>query len=299
MADDASFLTLTLRVLWSDAETLFFGALAAVLGLGPPAWLGYSILQAELHPSWPVLRGDAFLRSSPWVFTFTLIFYWIALGSLMNVGIIACAAKRLRGGEPTIADGFAAILRGLPSILGLSLVTAGVMTVISRAAEGRSRAVRAEAAAAGSLIVGAHELVLPIIVIEGLSPFAAIKRAAALAKENFSRFGATLAYGISSDFVMMIPMAWPAVVFVMLACFPKTFEPILSNAYFVVAFLYVPQLLGVMVLGILVGTLNTIYSTAVYLYVSQPEDVRKEVVKHFPEKWLAEPFRPAASAPAA
>jgi hypothetical protein len=97
-----------------------------------------------------------------------------------NAALVAAAAVRLEGGPSPVRQGVRTAVAHLPAIIGWSLITATVGLVLKALAD------RAGALGAVASLVGGVAwtlvtfLVLPVLVIEGVGPVAAIRRSAEL-----------------------------------------------------------------------------------------------------------------------
>src|SRR5437588_3884370 len=73
----------------------------------------------------------------------TLFLYYFAnyfVITFFNVGIVACAIERMRGGEPTVGYGFSVAMSRLPLIIGWSLLSATVGLLLRIIEESSSKA---------------------------------------------------------------------------------------------------------------------------------------------------------------
>jgi hypothetical protein len=158
-----------------------------------------------------------------------------------NAALVACAATRMGGGEPTIGDGLRAAGSRLPIIAGWVLVSATVGLIL-RIVEDRSPKIgRIVAGLLGMAWTVMTFLVVPILVIENKNPIAALQESTALLKRTWG-------------------------------------EQLISNFSFhaVFALLLLPAL-GLIVLGVIMGNsialitcagLAIIYSVSVWLTIS-------------------------------
>ncbi len=116
-------------------------------------------------------------------FAFYFVNYFIMV--FFNSALVGCSIIRLKGGDPTVSDGFATACSRLPQIAAWSAVAATV-GVILKSFESRDNKL-------GQIIIGLIGtawtmltfFVVPIIVIEQLGPIAAIKRSASLLKNTW------------------------------------------------------------------------------------------------------------------
>lgn len=154
---------LTLSVLGGVA------ALFAVLALGIPAAVLYDRDQTVLAVVLAVVGAYAA--------TFLAVYFGVALA--------AAAAQVLDGEDATVASGLAAARTRLGPIAGWALLLLTVNLVISF--------IRERAGVAGEIIAGIAGiawglvtfLVVPVIALEGLGPWASVKRSGALFRQRW------------------------------------------------------------------------------------------------------------------
>ncbi len=201
------------------------------------------------------------------LFVFYVCNYFIVV--FFNAAIVACAATRMGGGQPTIGDGLRAAASRLPMIAGWALVSATVGLVL-RIIEDRSPKVgRIVAGLLGMAWTVVSFLVVPVLVIENKNPIAALQESTALLKKtwgeqlvsNFS-FGAIF-------FVLMLPA------FVLAALAFYLGGPVVGIAVAVLAAIYL------IVLALVQSALQAIFQTALYLYARDgvvPEGFNSDVL---------------------
>jgi hypothetical protein len=186
------------------------------------------------------------------LFAFYVCNYFIVV--FFNAAIVACAASRMGGGNPTISDGLRAAASRLPVIAGWALVSATVGLVL-RIIEDRSDKI-------GQIVAGllgmawtiVSFLVVPILVIENKGPIAALQDSTALLKKTW---GEQLVSNFSFGMIFFL-LAIPALALVILGFY-------LGGAVggFVcigVAVIYL------IVLALVQSALQAIFQTALYLY---------------------------------
>ena len=121
-----------------------------------------------------------------------LLYYW-ALYSIQvffSVATMSCAAIRMDGGDPTVGDGLRGAMAHLPSILVWGAI-AGTVGVVLRIIEGRSELLgKIIAAVVGVAWTSLTYFVVPVMVFERRSAFAAIGHSGALFR---SRWGEAMA----------------------------------------------------------------------------------------------------------
>ncbi len=115
-----------------------------------------------------------------------------------NTALVAAALERLRGGDPTISSGLRVASSRIPSILGWAIIT-GTVGLILRALSERSDNVLAKIVL--RLIGGAWAaitfFVVPVLIVEGVGPWQAIKRSGSLLQHSWGeQFVANFGFGI-------------------------------------------------------------------------------------------------------
>ena len=202
------------------------------------------------------------------LFAFYVCNYFIVV--FFNAAIVACAAIRLGGGNPTIGDGLRAAASRLPVIAGWALVS-GTVGLVLRIIEDRSEKV-------GQIVAGllgmawtiVSFLVVPILVVENKGPLAALKDSTALLKKTW---GEQLVSNFSFGTIFFL-LAIPAFGLIMLG-----FHLGGTVALMACIGLAVVYLIG---LALVQSALQAIFQTALYLYARDgqvPEGFHAEVLE--------------------
>ncbi len=112
-----------------------------------------------------------------------------------NTGVLGEGSHE---GDPTLADGLRAADRHLPSILGYSLIAASVGLILNALQE-RSRKIILGRIAVGMLGMAwtlISFLVVPVLVLEGVGPVAAIQRSTQLLTQTWGeQIASTFGFG--------------------------------------------------------------------------------------------------------
>jgi len=161
---------LSFRVIKKDKEILLFPVISGLVLIS---------LLASFMGSWLFLNGFQFSNiTSDWTFyIFWIAFYFVGYFVVIffNVAMVACATKRLEGGDPTVRYGLGFAAGRLKYILQWALFAATVGLIL--------RALSEKAGFLGKLIIGlvgaawsiATYFVVPIIAFEEVGPLKAIK----------------------------------------------------------------------------------------------------------------------------
>ena len=208
-------------------------------------------------------------------------FYFVQYGVIIffNSALVAAASIRLRGGEPTLADGFNAAKTRLPAILGYAAIAATVGMLL--------RSLQERAGFLGRWVVGliglawsmATFLVVPVLVNSDVGPIDAVKRSVELLKRTWGEnlignAGIGVVFGLITFFVIVLGVA-------LIAAAIGSHSPI---AMAVAAALLV---IAVMLVALVQSALQGIYAAAVYRYAEEGV-----AGAGFDEALIAHAFRP-------
>jgi hypothetical protein len=128
-------------------------------------------------------EGGANVGAYVVAFLFYLVQYVVV--TFANAALVGAALIRLRGGDPTLADGLRIAWSRAGVILGYSLIGATV-GVILRAIQERAGIVGQVAAGIVGIAWGLVTfLVVPVLVVEQIGPIEAIRRSGALLKRTW------------------------------------------------------------------------------------------------------------------
>jgi hypothetical protein len=204
-------------------------------------------------------RGHMTPGAAVVLFLFYLAQYFIII--FFNSALVGAAMIHLRGGNPTVSDGFRIALSKLPAILGYAVISATVGMVL--------RAIQERAGFIGRWVVGllgvawtlATFLVVPVLVNQEIGPFDAVKRSAELLKRTWGEnlignAGIGLAFGLLT---MLVVVGGAALVFLAVSTHS-------TGAIVVVVALCVVIALT---LAVIQSALHGIYAAAVYRYAEE------------------------------
>ncbi len=187
-----------------------------------------------------------------YVVQYTVIFY-------MNTALVGAALIRLRGGDPTLKDGFSIASKHFGPIVGYALIAATVGVIlksISDRSKGLGRFVVDLIGLAWNL---ATFLVVPVLAVEDVGPLDAIKRSVELLKRTW---GEQIAgnFGLGSIFALIfvaVGIGGAVLIGIAFAVFESPVLAIVVGAGMVLAFV---------IIGLINSTLSGIYTAAVYQY---------------------------------
>lgn len=203
------------------------------------------------------LEGDS---SSPlaWVLLFLMYTALAYVTIFFNSALVHAANERMQGGDPTVGSAIAGARSRAGKILPWAIVSATV-SIILRTIEERAGVVgQIVSGLAGLAWAVVTFLVLPIIVIEGLSVGDAIKKSSEMFRRTWGEnLAAQIGFGLLG-FVAALPAI--ALVFVGVAGGSGT-----AVAAIVVAVVWL------ILVSVVIATLSVIFQTALYHYAAAGE----------------------------
>jgi hypothetical protein len=207
-------------------------------------------------------ENDAGVISFIVAFLFYVAQYFVII--FFNSALIGAAMIRLRGGDPTLSDGFRIAFSHIGAIFGYALIASTVGIILRTISERSNFLGRIVVSLIGLAWNLATFLVVPVLVVEETGPFEAVKRSAQLLKRTWGeQIVGNLSIGVffgALTIAVILLIVAPSV-YLMIA---------LENP----ALLIVMSLLLVAVLvliGLVSSTLSGIYAAAVYRFAAEGE----------------------------
>ena len=195
------------------------------------------------------------------LFLFYLVTYTVIIFS--NTALIGAALMRLRGEDPTVADGFRIARERMGAIIGYAAISATVGMIL-QAIRGDGDNIVAQIAA--SIIGTAWNLitflVVPVLVIENVGPIEAIKRSGTLLKRTWGEnVVATFGMGIVQLLAMLAVGAVVGLpMYLIASAIGSTFVTVIAVAIVVIALAAV---------ALFFSALNGIFQAALYNYATE------------------------------
>ncbi len=188
-----------------------------------------------------------------YVVQYTVIFY-------CNSALVGAAMIRLKGGDPTLRDGFRIASQHFGAIVGYAIISSTVGMIL--------RAI-SERGIIGQIVSGligfawhvATFIAVPILIVEGVGPLEAIKRSTAYLKRTWGEriignAGIGLVFGLIIFLIILLGM-------------PAMIALASTRSIGLLAFggiLFMTILIG---LGLIASALTGIYTAAVYRYAAE------------------------------
>jgi hypothetical protein len=255
----------SLRILGKDKEILIFPLLSGVITIVAFATMVFAGLTSGL-----LKEFQAGNRVLGYVVLFVWYFVSWFIVLFFNVAVIECASIRLRGGDPTIADGFRASMKHLGRIAAWALISATVGVILRVIAERAKIVGRIIAGLLGAVWSIATYFIVPVMIFEGRSIGDSVKQSTQLIKKTWGE--SLIAAGGIGAFIMLLAVG--GLILPIAAMFISATAALIA--------------LGVMViywiaLSVVSAALSGIFRTALYLYAAEgrtPEGFTPDYVQN-------------------
>jgi hypothetical protein len=248
-------------VLRADTELLLFPVISAVLSI---LLVVTFVVPAVLAGVFASGVGDgAGLSAAAYagVFLFYVLQYFVIF--FCNTALVGAAMIRLRGGDPTVADGFRIAASRIQPILGYAIIAATVGMLL--------RALSERSGVLGKLVVGlvglawnlATFLVVPVLVVEDVGPIEAIRQSAAYLKRTWGeQIVGNVGMGVVFGLISLATLAAGVVLLVAAAA---------TESAFLIIFVAVCLFMAFVAIALVSSALSGIYAAAVYRFAAEGE----------------------------
>ena len=244
-----------------DKELLLFPIMSGISCL--------LVLASFALPLWnskyaAVVINDQQVPQDPVAYIILFAFYFVNFFVIIffNSALMACAIIRLKGGNPTVADGFRAAMNRLPQIAGWALVSATVGFIL-KMIESRSEKI-------GQIVAGLLGMawsittyfVIPVLVVEQKSPFDAMKRSVGILRKTWGE-SLVANFGIGLIvFLIMIP------IFLMMVAGGIIIAS--GNVALGIALIAI-GLISILLVSLISTAVHSILIATIYLYAAEDE----------------------------
>jgi hypothetical protein len=254
----------SLQVLSKDKEILVFPLLSGIITIVAFASIVFAGVASGVF--------EHFDKHDPMNYAVAFVWYFISwfIVLFFNVAVIQCASIRLRGGDPTIADGFRASMQHLGRIAAWALVSATIGVILKYLAD--------RAGFIGKIVIGllgaawsiATYFIVPVMIFEKRSLRDSVKQSTQLIAKTWGE--SLVAAGGIGVFIMLLAVA----------------GLIVPIALFFISPMAALIGLGVVVvywiaLSVMSAALSGIFRTALYLYATEgraPEGFSPDYVQN-------------------
>jgi hypothetical protein len=182
-----------------------------------------------------------------------------------NTALVGAVMIRLRGGDPTLKDGFRIAYSHLGPVLGWALLSATVGILLHMLTDQSRRGGRGFGALISSLFGSAWNivtfLVVPVLAVEGLGPIKAVQRSWELLKRSWGeQIAGTITIGLAFGLIAIFGIFLLAGMGVGIS--------LLLDSYIPGIVMGILLLLFVIGLNLVQSTLSSIFTAAVYAYAA-------------------------------
>jgi hypothetical protein len=240
----------SLQVLAKDREILIFPLLSGILTIVAFTSVVFAGAASRVY--------EHFDRHNPLYYAVLFVWYFVSwfIVLFFNVAVIHCASIRLRGGDPTIADGFQASMQHLGRIAAWALISATVGLIL--------RIVSERASFIGKIMVGlvgaawsiATYFIVPVMIFERRTLRDSVKQSTQLIARTWGE--SLVAAGGIGLFVMLLALA--GLILPIAAFFISPMAALIALAVMVIYWIG---------LAIMTAALSGIFRTALYLYATE------------------------------
>lgn len=192
-------------------------------------------------------------------FIFYIVMYFVIF--YCNTALVGAAMIRLKGGDPTVGDGFRIANERLGKIAGYAVVSATVGTVLAWIRD-QGWLGRLVAGILGFAWNVATYLSVPVLVVENVGPIDAVKRSIELLKKTWGE-QLVAQFGIGAVF------GWVSFAVIVFIGFPLFFLAFSTESISLVITAFVVVFILLALLGLLSGALTGIYQAALYRYATE------------------------------
>jgi len=248
------------RVLMADKELVIFPIISTIGVLLVTLTFALPFLFSNFFDNL-VMGGRIEVMGFLVAFLFYVVQYTVIF--FANTALVGAALIRLRGGAPTIGDGFRIAGSRIGPILGYALIAATVgmiLRAISQRSKGLGRMVVSLIGFAWNV---ATYLVVPVLAVENVGPIEAIKRSADLLRRTW---GEQIAGNLGMGGIFFLFYLALIIVFI-----PVVILAINAQSIAVLIAAVIIFILVISIAGLVQSTLEGIYSAAVYQYATTGE----------------------------
>ncbi len=248
------------RVLMADKELVIFPIISTIGVLLVTLTFALPFLFSNFFDNL-VMGGRIEVMGFLVAFLFYVVQYTVIF--FANTALVGAALIRLRGGDPTIGDGFRIAGSRIGPILGYALIAATVgmiLRAISQRSKGLGRMVVSLIGFAWNV---ATYLVVPVLAVENVGPIEAIKRSADLLRRTW---GEQIAGNLGMGGIFFLFYLALIIVFI-----PVVILAINAQSIAVLIAAVIIFILVISIAGLVQSTLEGIYSAAVYQYATTGE----------------------------
>jgi hypothetical protein len=235
----------------SGVATVVLGAGFVALAMGDGTFAALGAGHADRIP------GSLYAE----IFVWYVVQYFIVF--FFNTALVAAALARLNGGDPTLREALALAASRSGQIFGYAVISATVGVVLRALAERLGLIGRIREGMIGLAWTAATFLVVPVLVVEGVGPVAAIQRSASLLRRSWGENligngGISLAMSFACGAIAFIGICGGTLA-------------IHRDQQAIGIALYALAVVGILAVALVGSALSAVYTASVYCYAAGGE----------------------------
>ena len=259
LSNSWSLVKASAAVLRADKELMLFPAVSAVLSVVVLITFAVPTFLAGLFDA-AALRDSGFPLAGYVVgFLFYVVQYFVIF--FCNTALVGAALIRLRGGDPTVADGFRLASSRLVPILGYALIAATVGMILRAISERSGWLGRLVVSVIGLAWNVATFLVVPVLAAEDIGPLEAVKKSSEYLRKTWGEqiignVGMGSVFGLMSFGTLVVGVG-------------LIIAAAMTQSAALIGIAIAALVLALMALSLVSATLGGIYSAALYRYAAE------------------------------
>jgi hypothetical protein len=248
------------RVLRSDKELLIFPVLSAIALLLITASFAVPFFLSGAYER----MGDGRDSGGQILYYVGLFLFYLVQNFVIfycNTALVGAATIRLRGGDPTLSDGFRIAHSRVGTIFGYALISATIGMVLRALSERLPFLGRIIISLIGTAWSIATYLVIPVLAVENIGPVDSVKRSASLLRQTW---GEQLVGSFSIGAIFILPFL--LIIMVLVGGIMLAFQQAALGLLLVAL-----AVLALVALAVVQAALSSVYSAVVYRYATTGE----------------------------
>ena len=246
-------------VLRADKELVIFPIVSTIAVLIVTATFALPMLFAGLFDS--LIEGESRILGYIVGFLFYVVQYFVIITA--NTALVGAAMIRLKGGDPTVKDGFRIAFERIGTIFQYALLSATIGIILKILSERGKKLGRIIASIGEFAWNLATFLVVPVLVVENVGPLEAVKRSASYLKKTWGEqiagnFSVGVIFGLVTFLIILIAI-------------PVMYLVVTTESIALIVLAVVLIVLAFVIIGLINSTLSGIYVAAVYRYAAEGE----------------------------
>jgi Family of unknown function (DUF6159) len=245
-------------VLRADKELIVFPIVSTIGAIIVTLTFAIPMIISGLFAGLSDGRGGSQITVTFFAFLFYLVQYTVIF--YCNSALVGAAMIRLKGGDPTVRDGFRIASQHVGAIIGYALIASTVGMVL-RWLSGKGLLGRIVASLFGLAWNIATFLSVPVLVMENVGPIDAVKRSTQLLKKTWGeQIAGNLGIGVVFGLIVLL---------LFLIFIPVIVVAASTGSAAIIIAVILMFVLAIMIVSLIGSALNGIYTAAVYRFAAE------------------------------